>query len=210
MDEEILKKYYASYSTILKILKLRGYKIPEKYDKTFEEFDEEFSSYETLSSFKTALSENMTFSDGLPTIAVFWIHDKKLGANIREIVSILEGSNTSNAFVVADEGPTPQVGETIKCVKIVKKINITVWSLKESMIFIPDHRLVPKHRICSSKEKKAFYAKYIIQDKQLPQIHLTDPMIKFIGAHKGDLIELTRINEYDSTKKSLSYRVVCQ
>jgi DNA-directed RNA polymerase subunit H (RpoH/RPB5) len=209
MDEETLRKYYLSYSTMIKILKCQSYQVPLEYEKSHSQFCEEMEDVQTLNELKNKLSENMIFEkEGGKRVAVMWILDKKLGANIRDIVTDMESKSVNYGLIVADEGPTKQVGETIKSLKITKNIYISVWSLKSSMIFIPEHRLVPLQRICTKAEKKEVYAKYNIKGQQVPKMFLYDPIVSVLGAQKNDLIKIVRISESDPAKFMVSYRIV--
>lgn len=209
MEEETLRKYYMSYSTMIKILRYQSYIVPSHYDKTHKEFCEEYEGFETLNELKTSLSEGMIFEKATgQRVAVMWILDKKLGANIRDIVTDMESKKVTYGLIVADDGPTSQVGEPIKSLRITKKIYISVWSLKSSMIFIPDHRIVPLQRICTLYEKKDLYAKYNLTGEKIPKMGLTDPMVNVLGAQKGDLIKVLRISESNPEQKMISYRIV--
>lgn len=210
MNDETLRKYYTSYTVMLKILKYRGYYVSKKYEKTREEFDYLYSEYTELSAVKTAMSENMIFRKGGSPVMVIWIHERKLGSNVRDVVSTLEENDILNAFIIADEGPTPQVGEVIKSLKVTKNIHIDIWTLHSSMVFIPDHKLVPKHRICSTRERKVIYDAYNLKvgDQKIPRLPTSDAIVKFLGASKGNLVEITRLSETDPSKWMLSYRIV--
>ncbi len=75
-----------------------------------------------------------------------------------------------------------------------------------NMFNVLDHKLVPKHEILSSKEKKDLLEKFGIGKEQLPYILESDPVIKVIKAKKGDVIKITR--KSPTAGKSIYYRVV--
>lgn len=60
------------------------------------------------------------------------------------------------------------------------------------MIEILDNELVPKHEILSKEEEEELLKKYNTTKKHLPKILATDPIVKLIGAKKGDIIRITR------------------
>jgi len=66
--------------------------------------------------------------------------------------------------------------------------------------------LVPKHIILTEDERAAILKRYNVTPRQLPRIKSTDPVVKHLGAKKGDIIKIVRndpgTGEYDY------YRVV--
>ncbi len=76
---------------------------------------------------------------------------------------------------------------------------------QEEEIDIFKSGLVPKHAILSEDEKASLLKELRVSLKQFPRIKSSDPVVKRLGAKKGDLIKITRNDvgvEYDY------YRVV--
>ncbi len=78
--------------------------------------------------------------------------------------------------------------------------------MTEDDIDIMQSSLVPKHEIMSEEEKSEFIKQYNISIKQLPHIRQDDPVVKKLGANKGDVIRITR--EDETTGEYFYYRVV--
>lgn len=60
------------------------------------------------------------------------------------------------------------------------------------LIDILNNELVPKHEILSKEEEEELLKKYNTTKKHLPKILSTDPIVKLLGAKKGDIIKITR------------------
>jgi DNA-directed RNA polymerase subunit H len=71
---------------------------------------------------------------------------------------------------------------------------------------IMDHVLVPKARILSDDEVQALLEKYHVKKENLPKILIDDPVVKELGAKKGDVIEFERNSPIAG--KTLYYRLV--
>ncbi len=72
---------------------------------------------------------------------------------------------------------------------------------------ILNHEYVPKHEILSDKEAERVLKKYKLSSKmQLPKILSSDPVVKAIGAKKGDIIKITR--KSITAGEAVYYRVV--
>lgn len=69
------------------------------------------------------------------------------------------------------------------------------------------HVLVPRHRLLDEKEKEELFKKYRVKPTQLPRILETDPVVKALGAKKGDVIEIIR-EEKGCMKPVRYYRIV--
>ncbi len=66
--------------------------------------------------------------------------------------------------------------------------------------------MIPKARILSEDEVKNLLAKYRVEKRNLPKILEGDPVVKELGAKKGDVIEFERNSPISG--KTLYYRVV--
>ncbi len=66
--------------------------------------------------------------------------------------------------------------------------------------------MVPKHEILTEREKKEVMEKFGVNEKQLPKIPASDPVIALIGANPGNLIKITRKSE--TSGEAVYYRLV--
>lgn len=78
--------------------------------------------------------------------------------------------------------------------------------MAKKTISIDEHKLIPKHSICSAKEKEKILKDYSAEEKDLPKISIKDAGISALNAKLGDLIKIERKD--DSTGTTLFYRVV--
>ena len=83
----------------------------------------------------------------------------------------------------------------IKYVNSASEIFLQFFMLSDLLINITHHELVPKHVKCSSKEKEVVMKKYRVKESQLPKILTSDPMAKYLGLQKGDLVKIIRKSE---------------
>lgn len=54
------------------------------------------------------------------------------------------------------------------------------------------HVLVPIHEKMSDADKKLLFEQYLISEKDLPKIPITDPAIRHMDLKVGDVIKITR------------------
>ena len=205
--DEVMRKYFLSYTNMLKVVEYRGIKVDPQYFTTQENFEKEYSDCETIEDIKEKLGY-LTFGRDDNKILLCWFKERKLGPSVRSVFDVMQNEKIKKALVVADEGVTPGSKEILKNLKICEKIVIDVWTLEESMIFVPDHKYVPSHRICSIREKKNLFKSYGVTKMQIPNIKFDDVMVKYLGASKGQLIQIIRDSDTNPEVKIESYRIV--
>ena len=204
---EVMRKYFLSYTNMLKVVEYRGIKVDPRYFTTQENFEKEYSDCETIESIKEKLGY-LTFGRDDNKILLCWFKERKLGPSVRSVFDVMQNEKIKRALVVADEGVTPGSKEILKNLKICENVIIDVWTLEESMIFVPDHKYVPNHRICSIREKKNLLKYYGVTKTQIPNIKSDDVMVKYLGASKNQLIEIIRDSDTNPELKIKSYRLV--
>ncbi|MBI2578906.1 MAG: DNA-directed RNA polymerase subunit H [Candidatus Aenigmarchaeota archaeon] len=64
--------------------------------------------------------------------------------------------------------------------------------MQEEKIDIFQSDLVPKHEIMSGEEKAELLERLNVSSGQLPKIREEDPVVKLLGAKKGDVLRITR------------------
>lgn len=210
MDSETLRKYHSSYEKMLKTVSYRGYIVPDDLLLDRSQFDENFSEFESVDDIKESIGD-LLFESATKLedrLLLRWVKDRKLGMSIRNISNTMISEGASKALIVADEGINPASKETLKNLKVCYALTIDVWSLQESMIFPPDHVYTPTHRICTLKEKKALYKAYGLKNKDLPRIKPDDVMVKYLGASRKQIIQITRKSDTNPDLYILYYRIV--
>ena len=73
-------------------------------------------------------------------------------------------------------------------------------------IKIDSHALIPKHVVCSEKEKQAVFAHYGATGTEFPKISTHDTGIASLKVKIGDMIKIERDDQYMG--KVTFYRVV--
>ncbi len=71
---------------------------------------------------------------------------------------------------------------------------------------ILEHELVPKHEVLSKEEVEELLRKYKASLNQFPQILISDPVVRELGAKIGDVIKIMRNSPTAGT--TVYYRVV--
>lgn len=121
--------------------------------------------------------------------------------DIKTFAQLLSEKNYYTGIFVTNAAPTPAA------LKIVPSLLPTVMEIfreEDLLVNISRHELVPKHILLSAEEKKGLLERYRLKETQLPRIRVDDPMARYLGLRRGQVVKIIRKSE--TAGRYASYR----
>ena len=122
--------------------------------------------------------------------------------HLRQFAQHLDANNTNGITI----GPVTTAA--MRAFEPLTQRGITAEHFQESdlLVNITKHELVPKHVLLSAEEKKTLLARYRLRETQLPRIQQSDPVSRYLGLKRGNVVKIIRKSE--TAGRYASYRWV--
>ena len=220
MDKENYKENYKLFSvkkTVLQLLKDRNYDISDEEKifsmdlETFNEYREKLSEEKALNN-RRCLSNIYSKNLSSDKILVFFtdnVNKKKQIPleTIKIFMKEIAENNTQEAILIINTNLSS------KSLEALRELTLVYWQFfyDSDLTYNPVlHRDVPKHELLTESEKNDKIKELRTSVSKLPIIKFTDPIVRYYGWKRGDLIRITREDTALSclVPISINYRIV--
>mmetsp|Transcript_93985 Transcript_93985/g.251607 ORF Transcript_93985/g.251607 Transcript_93985/m.251607 type:complete len:222 (-) Transcript_93985:112-777(-) len=217
LDEDV-RNFFRARRTTLQMLRDRGYTVQKKLlEQTFTEFKEIFQSEEVNGNRE---HPNMVLYCKKPMsddrMIVYFCDEKgKTGVKPVETLANLlinppDGTPDCMRGIIVVRSPlTPfakqAVSEAGQKLPGRTPIEIDVFLEAELLVNLTECNLVPKHEVMSEDLKEQVLKRYSVKDSQLPRIQFTDPMARYFGLRRGEVVKIIRASE--TAGRYVTYRL---
>lgn len=219
MSEEEVLKLFRVQKTLDKMMKDRGYNPETKEELTFDTWKNKVKSkikiygiyYKQDSDAKEENNIHQNDNEQKKNINVIrkyyqYIFQKLNVDAIKLFIKDMFTSKATSGIIIIPGKISQQAKQKIQ--DISKELSIEVFTVGELVVNITEHELVPKHILLSEQDKKLLLERYRIRDQnQLPKILLTDPVARYLGLKRGDVVKIIRDSE--TAGKYITYRIAC-
>ncbi|EIW57363.1 DNA-directed RNA polymerase RPB5 subunit [Trametes versicolor FP-101664 SS1] len=137
-------------------------------------------------------------------IFIFFTDEKSVGVKtMRKLLGILEEKAIQQGIIVFPGNMTPSARKVI--VAMASTYKLEEFSESDLLVNITHHTLVPKHELLTPQQKKELLETYRLKETQLPRIQLADPVARYYGLKRGNVVKITRPSE--TSGRYASYRI---
>jgi len=138
------------------------------------------------------------------TIWIEFLQDSSVGIKqMRNFAQHLSSNGFHTGILVTNVNITPAALKIIPAVASETKIECFVE--QDLLVNITHHELVPKHVLLSREERAKLLERYRLKDTQLPRIQLGDPVARYLGLRRGQVVKIIRKSE--TAGRYASYRL---
>ncbi|KAK1445196.1 DNA-directed RNA polymerase subunit Rpo5/Rpb5 like protein [Babesia gibsoni] len=204
MDDEE-GRLFRCRRTCCEMLEDRGYFIPHQERlETFAEFKARFELYDKVRS-KMLLVASLKTDKDSKLLVYFADETKKTGVKpIRELTEKMEDHDIHRAILVTRFELTPFAKDAIQ--EAAPRNIIENFLEKELLVNITKHELVPKHVPLTMEEKQNLLQRYKVKESQIPRIQEADPVARYFGLTKGQVVKIIRPSE--TAGRYVTFRLV--
>ena len=199
-NKVLLPKLYRVWKTLNKMMEDRGYIIEENYSQiSYQDWLLKNNNKSTLNGiFYKKVGENIV------RLYFEYLEGLKLIANdIGSFFSKMKDAKADSGIIVISGILSSQAKQKLADINI--ELQVECFNISELMVNITEHAYVPKHILLTEEEKKELMKRYRIKESQLPKILHNDPVAKYLGLKRGDVVKIIRSSE--SAGKYVTYRI---
>lgn len=188
--------------TCLEMLNDRGYLIgQDDLEETRDTFTQKFSE-EPKRDDLTLLAPKQ--EDPTDQMFVFFPNEDKVGVKtVKTYAERMKSEGVTRALMVVQANLTPFAKQAVG--EMHSKYHMEVFQELELLINITRHVLVPKHMLLDAAEKKTLLDRYKVRDTQLPRIQHSDPVARYYGMQRGQVVRIVRPSE--TAGRYVTYRL---
>ncbi|KAL2108805.1 hypothetical protein VUR80DRAFT_3345 [Thermomyces stellatus] len=151
-----------------------------------------------------ATPENPNPEPECGTIFVQFISNDNMGvAQVKDFIHTVVGKHARVGVLVTRVPLTPAARKFITAAESYAQLECFIE--EDLLVNITHHELVPRHVLLSKEEKAALLKRYRLKETQLPRILQKDPVARYLGLRRGQVVKIIRNSE--TAGRYASYRM---
>lgn len=187
--------------TLLEMLRDRGYIVRQRdLDMSREEFVHEFGEHPRRDELEVLASHTENEDD---SIIAFFPEEKPGVKTLNTYVQRMRDNEANRAILVLSQPLTAQARNSLS--EVNQKYPMEQFLEQDLLVNITKHELVPQHNVLDENEKKELLRRYKVKETQLPRIQTNDPVARYYGLRRGNVVRIIRPSE--TAGKYVTYRV---
>jgi len=213
LDENEVLTIFRIRKTVLQMLRDRGYVVFDSKDDlelSRQKFEEKFVKINQIIRNSLEIKRPKWNSPSQRILVVFVKREKDkstIGVKcIRSYCERIKQDNFHKAILILHGKLTPHAKQAISAINSLVD-RIEYFNESELIINITEHCLVPRHEVLLREDCKKLLEKYSIKENQLPRINKNDPIARYLGVEKNQIVKIIRTSE--TSGRYITYRRCC-
>ena len=201
--KNLLPKLFRAYRTLNKMMEDRGYIVEESQKElTYSDWIKNNDNRTTLNGIYYKKDQNNP--DLIIRLYFEYLEGLKISANdISLFFTNMKDAKADTGIIIISGTLTSQAKQ--KMADINYELQIECFNISELMVNITEHSYVPKHILLNDEEKSQLLKRYKIKENQLPKILTSDPIARYLGLRRGNVVKIIRDSE--TAGKYVTYRI---
>ncbi|XP_042504457.1 DNA-directed RNA polymerases II and IV subunit 5A isoform X2 [Macadamia integrifolia] len=185
MSEEETTRLYRIRRTVMQMLKDRGYLVGDfEINMTKAQFIDKFGESVKREDLVINKTKRIDTSD---QIYVFFPEEQKVGVKtMKTYTNRMKSENVFRAILVVQQNLTPFAKTCVS--EVSSKFHLEIF------------------QVLTNEEKKTLLERYTLKETQLPRIQITDPIARYYGLKRGQVVKIIRPSE--TAGRYVTYRYV--
>lgn len=144
-------------------------------------------------------------TDPTQHIYVFFPQGNNIGVKtVRTLADRMKDANVTRGIMIVENKMSTFALKGIA--DLAHKYLFEHFKESELLVDITQHVLVPEHRLLSDEDKQELLRRYKLREQQLPRIQVTDPIARYYGMQRGQVVRIVRPSE--TAGRYVTYRLV--
>lgn len=202
MDPEEVNNLYRVWRTLMQMMQDREYNVPDPLlVLSLNGFKQRLGDSKTRESLLIQLEK---VDDKDSKIMLYFPDEPRITVPIiATIAQKMHKEGIKRTLMVGKGNITPSAKQAI--IEVQSHFIIEFFEEKELLVNITEHELVPKHIVMNDTERQALLKRYRVKESQLPKIQVTDPVARYFGLSRGQVVKIIRTSE--TAGKYITYRL---
>ncbi|KAJ2326812.1 DNA-directed RNA polymerases II 24 kDa polypeptide (RNA polymerase II subunit 5) [Coemansia sp. RSA 2681] len=203
-DAREITRLWRVYRTVHQMCKDRNYLVASTdLDRPLDNFKAEYAPSGKVD--RTRLTFVVQKKDD-PTsqMFVFFPDDASVGIKpIKDYISKMNKESVTSGIVVYRDRFTSMAARIMS--QISGKYRMEKFHESDLLVNITEHELVPQHKVLNDEQKKEILKRYRLKETQLPRIQQEDPVARYYGMSRGQVVQIMRPSE--TAGRYVTYRM---
>ncbi|KAI8911602.1 RNA polymerase, partial [Gorgonomyces haynaldii] len=192
------------YKTVHEMVSDRGYLVSQnELELTLEDFVQQYSKNGQID--KTQLTFLVQHNENHDEqLLVFFSDEDSVGIKpIKRIAENMITQGIMKGILIYQKSLTPSAVKVVQ--EMAPKYQLELFQEAELLVNITRHTLVPVHEVLIPDAKKTLLQRYRLKETQLPRIQQNDPIARYYGLKRGQVVKIIRPSE--TAGKYVTYRL---